>query len=251
MIAPDPLKRFLLGTPRCAILFSGGTDSEVLLRAAADVLNPENVVSLTADSPVLAGFYRDAIQRVTSEIGVESFFVNVNLLNNPVFSKNTPERCYICKREIYGKLQQKASSLGYAAVMDGTNTDDQEEHRPGLAAAETYGIIHPFLKAGMGKADISRMAVTFSVCGIEKPSDSCLATRIVEGHSITPELVELVEKMEAPLRPLVQGKFRVRTDGSKLAVRYSLIDSEVVEEYREELSGTAAAAGLVCIFQRV
>ena len=104
MIVPGLLKKFLLDTRRCAILFSGGTDSEILLRAATDVLSPKNVVALTADSPFLAGFYRDSIQRVASEIGIESIFVKVNPLDNPIFIKNTPERCYICKREIYGKL---------------------------------------------------------------------------------------------------------------------------------------------------
>lgn len=251
MVVPDSLKKFLLETPRCAILFSGGADSEILLRAAADVLDSENVISLTADSPFLAGFYRDSIQRVTTEIGIESIFVDVNPMNNPAFVSNTPERCYICKREVYGKLKEEARSLGFTAVMDGTNTDDQEEYRPGLEAAAEYGIIHPFIKAGMGKADIGRMAVASAVCGKVIPSDSCLATRVVEGHSITLELVELVEKMEAPLRPLVQGRFRVRTDGYKFTVIYSETDSDVVEKHHEELLGIAKAAGMACIFQRI
>ncbi len=250
MIVPGSLKKFLLDTPRCAILFSGGTDSEILLRAAADVLDPENVISLTADSPFLAGFYRDSIQRVASEIGIESVFVNVNPMNDPAFIDNTSERCYICKRKVYGILKEKARSLGYTAVMDGTNTDDLEECRPGLEAAGECGILHPFLEAGVGKADIRRMAVALSVCGTVIPSDSCLATRIVEGHSITLELVELVEKMEAPLRPLVQGKLRVRTDGNMLTVRYSEIDSDVVEKHRQELLDIAEAAGYPCIFHQ-
>ena len=243
MVLPGSLKKFLLDTRRCAIFFSGGTDSEVLLRAAADVLDPENVISLTADSPFLAGFYRNSILRIASEIGIEPIFVNVNPLDNPAFVNNTPERCYICKQEVYGKLQKKARSLGYTAVMDGTNIDDLEEYRPGLATAEEYSILHPFLEVGMGKADIERMAVSLATCGTVRPSDSCLATRIIEGHSITIELVELVEKMEAPLRPLVQGRLRVRTDGNKLTVRYSEIDSDVVEKHHEELHCIASKAG--------
>ncbi len=251
MVVPVSLKRFLLDTPRCAILFSGGTDSEILLRAAADVLDSENIISLTANSPFLAGFYRDSIQRVAAEIGIESIFVDVNLMNNPAFINNTPERCYICKREVYGKLKGKARSLGYSAVMDGTNTDDLEECRPGLEAAEEYGIIHPFLEAGMGKADICKMAVTLAAFGKIKPPDSCLATRIVNECSITPELVELVEKMEAPIRPSVQGKFRVITDGYKFTVRYSKADSDVVQKHREELLDIAETAGYPCIFHQV
>ncbi len=89
MIVPDSLMKFLLDTRRCAILFSGGADSEVLLRAATGVLDPENVISLTADSPFLAGFYRNSIKRVATEIGIESIFVIVNPLDNPDFIKNT------------------------------------------------------------------------------------------------------------------------------------------------------------------
>ncbi len=135
--------------------------------------------------------------------------------------------------------------------MDGTNTDDLQEYRPGLAAAEEYGILHPFLEAGMGKVDIGRMADSITACAHVKPSDSCLATIVLEDHSITLELVKLVEKMEAPLRPFVQGRLRVRTDGNKLTVRYSEIDSDVVKKHREELLDIADAAGLTCIFHQI
>lgn len=244
MIVPDSLQKYLLESRRCAILYSGGTDSEILLRAATDVLDRENVISLTADSPFLAGFYRNSIQRVACEIGIEPIFVKVNPLDNPDFTDNTPERCYICKQEVYGKLQERAGSLGYTAVMDGTNIDDLDEYRPGLAAAEEFGILHPFLEAGMGKVDIGRMADSISACVQVKPSDSCLATRVLEDHSITLELVRLVEQMEAPLRPFVKGRLRVRTDGNRLSVSYSVIDSQIVNKHREELQRIADKAGL-------
>lgn len=240
---PDLLKKVLLYSGKSAILFSGGTDSEVLLKVMVYILGAENVISLTADTPLLAGFYRNRIVSVTSEIRNEHYFVSMNPLENPDFTRNDLKRCYICKREIFGKLREKACSLGYVRVMDGTNTDDLEETRPGLAAATEFGILHPFLEAGMGKKDIRKLGKSLAVPCTVKPSDSCLATRIIEGNTITKELIELVERMEAPLRQFVRGRLRVSTDGKRLTVNYDLIDSDVVEKHIEELHGIAGEAG--------
>ncbi len=241
MSVPEILKKNLLDKGRSCVLFSGGYDSEILLRTAALVLGAANVVSLTADTRLLAGFYRRHILSVTEELGVESVLVPLDLLSCREFTQNTDNRCYICKKELYTRLKGKAIALGCKTVMDGTSTDDLNEYRPGLAAAAETGTAHPFLEACMGRSDIAELGAFLGIR--EYPSDSCLATRIPLGEMITSELLTLIERMEAPLRASVKGRFRVVAGTGRLLVNYSAVDEKMVENCLEQLKRIAEKSG--------
>ncbi len=235
------LKESLLDKGCCGILFSGGLDSEVLLRSAVRVLGTSNVVSLTADTGLLADFYRRHIRSVAEELCIEPLFVTLNPLSSSEFTQNTNKRCYICKKGICSSLKAEALARGCITVMDGTNTDDLNEYRPGLAAAAETGIVHPFLEAGMGKSEIAQLGVLFGVR--EYPSDSCLATRIPHGEMITTELLSIIESMEAPLRPSVKGRFRVIAGIGSLHIDYSVVDELLVKNSLGELKRIAEKSG--------
>ncbi|MCD4701960.1 MAG: hypothetical protein K8S24_08915 [Candidatus Aegiribacteria sp.] len=241
MSVPEILKQYLLDKERCGVLFSGGFDSETLLRSAVLVLGASSVVSLTADIRLLAGFYRKHILSVTEELCVESLFVPLDLLSCMEFTQNTEMRCYICKKELYTRLKAEAVARGCKIVMDGTSTDDLNEYRPGLAAASETGIAHPFLEACMGRKDIAELGDFLDVR--EYPSDSCLATRIPRGNMITAELLSLIERMEAPLRPLVKGRLRIIAQTGRLQVNYSAVDEKLVENCQEQLKRIAEKSG--------
>ncbi len=241
MSVPEILKQYLLDKGCCGVLFSGGYDSEILLRTAVSVLGASNIVLLTADTRLLAGFYRRHIFNVAEELGVEPVFVPLDLLSCREFAQNTDNRCYICKRELYSRLKAEAVARGCRTVMDGTSTDDLKEHRPGLVAAAETGIAHPFLEACMGRNDIAELGIFLGVR--EYPSDSCLATRIPHGQMITAELLDLIERMEAPLRPSVKGRFRVVTGTGRLQVNYSVVDEKLVENCLEQLKRIAEKSG--------
>ena len=235
------LKQNLLDRGRCGILFSGGHDSEVLLRSAVRVLGASNVLPFTADTELLAAFYRRHIRSVDEELSIETVFVPIDLMSCREFTLNTDMRCYICKKELYTRLKAEAAAAGCDTVMDGTNTDDLSEHRPGLAAAAETGIVHPFLEACMGKDDIAELGA-FLGAG-ECPSDSCLATRIPRGMLITSELLTLIESMEAPLRPYVKGRFRVTAGTGRMHIHYSAIDEKYVNKSLAQLKLIAERSG--------
>ena len=243
MSIPGALEDKLLSGGNCGILFSGGYDSEVLMRSAVKILGTSSVVSLTADTELLAGFYREHIRIVTGELGVEPLFVPLKLLTTEEFAVNSDKRCYICKKELFARLKAKAVSHGCKTVMDGSSTDDLNESRPGLIAAAEIGIVHPFIEARMSRKDIARMGASLGIREEDHPSDSCLATRIPVEERITSELLHLIEKMEAPLRPSVRGRFRVRTGRGRLLVNYSAIDKKLIEEYLEQLKQIAEESG--------
>ncbi len=241
MTVPGILKRILLDKGCCGILFSGGFDSEVLLRTAIRVLGASNIVMLTATTRLLAGYYRNHILCVAEELGVEPLFVPLDLLSCREFTKNTDKRCYICKKKLYTRLKAEAVARGCNTIADGTSTDDLFEYRPGLAAAAETGIAHPFLEARMGRRDIKELGFFLGVR--EYPSDSCLATRIPHGKLITSELLALIEMMEAPLRPYVKGRFRVAAGTDRVLVHYSPVDEKLVENCQEQLKRIAEKSG--------
>ncbi|MBN2587801.1 MAG: hypothetical protein JXA64_00070 [Candidatus Fermentibacteraceae bacterium] len=241
---PTGLRRIFDSLGRCAVLFSGGHDSEVLLRVAVNTLGPDMVISLTAASPFLAGFYTDVVRAVTEELGLEPVIAGTPLLEDPSITANDERRCYFCKKTIYRVLKSEARSRNFGFVMDGTNLDDLGAERPGLAAALEESIIHPFVQAGMGRRDITELGRALGTSEEGRPSDSCLATRIPPGTLITRGLLGLVEEMEAPLRPLVSGRFRVRAYPGILAVEYCEADREAVEKNTGKLRSIAGGAGL-------
>lgn len=233
------------------MLYSGGFDSEVLLRAAAKAMEPGMVVPLTARSPLLADYYVRRVREVCSRLKLEPVFVDVDLLKVPGLDENGPDRCYLCKKELYGTLGRRARDMGCDSVMDGTSVDDLGEHRPGLAAAEEEGIHHPFVEAGMGREAIAALGLRLGTREEDNPSDSCLATRIPGGTPITRELLELVERMEAPIRPFAGGRFRVRLmeDSKCLSVEYESRDREAVTRHFDRLRQYAMDHGMSVEFR--
>jgi len=240
---PGILKDRLLDIQYCGILFSGGYDSEVLLRYAVEVLGASDVLSLTADTSMLAGFYREHIMSVGRELGVETLLVPLDLISIEAFTMNTGRRCYVCKKEIYSKLKAEAVLRHCKAVLDGTSTDDLNEYRPGLAAAAETGIVHLFVESSMGAKEIAELGEHLGIKKEDYPSDSCLATRIPSGNRISSDLLHIVEIMEAPLRPSVKGRFRVEVHFGKLLVNYSAIDERVVEKHLKQLTRIAEKSG--------
>lgn len=241
MIISDNLRDKFRVWGRSAVLFSGGYDSEVLLRLAAEVLGIKDVISLTADTPLLAGFYRNHIQRVVKTLGIQSIFVEIDMLEVDEFTRNSEKRCYFCKKEMYRRLKEEAYNRGCRTVMDGTSTDDLNEHRPGLVAAGEAGIIHPFVEAGMGRIKISEFG--YFLGALKHPSDSCLATRIPAGVRIESGLLALIEEMEAPLRPFVKGRFRVTILEDRLLVNYSSVDEKLIAENLNRMTKISDKSG--------
>ncbi len=226
----DSLSKVLGSFERFAVLLSGGVDSEVLLRAAVRRLGSGSVLALTADTCFQAEHYRKMIPVVCSSLGVELARVKYDPLLSADIVANGPDRCYHCKKAVYSHLKAEAFRRGFPVVADGTNLDDLDEHRPGLHAASEESVLHPFVAAGMGKSDIRHLAKSLGMTDPDRPSDSCLATRISEGLELSHERLALIEMLEAPLRPHVRGRFRIRLGSVGITLEYEEIDAGLVLE---------------------
>lgn len=233
-------------TGTTGILVSGGMDSEILLRAAADVLGNTATVAFIAVTPFLAEYYISVVERFTEQTHINLIRVPVDTLSVKEVRLNTRQRCYHCKKAIFSTVRKVAEEMLITTLADGTTLSDISEYRPGLKAAEELGIQHPFLLAEMTEADVSALGKHLN--STSRPSDSCLATRIPENTVITPELLALAAEIEQPLRPHAESRIRAMVSPAGVTLEYQTKDKKLVDAYRQELNSIAESHGLSIAF---
>ena len=224
----------LLGEMRLAVIaYSGGVDSALLLRAAAETLGP-NLIAVTADSAAYPPGELELARSFARTLGVRHRVIASNELDREEFVRNGPDRCYYCKRELYGRLRQIADIEGISPVLDGTNADDLQDHRPGRRAARELGVRSPLVEAGLTKQDIRSLARKLALPLWDKPSLACLSSRIPYGTRITPALLSTIHAAEEAVRGFGIGQVRVRHQGDTARIE---VDAAAFERL---LSGDAA-----------
>lgn len=193
----------LAGLGPAAVAFSGGVDSSLLLAAACRVYG-ERVVALHGRTPLqAAGEYENALA-IAASLGCRPLVVELNPYDWPEVTANTPRRCYHCKSKLYRIFLAQAARQGRFSLLDGTNLDDLAQERPGLAALAELGVKMPLAACGLDKQKVRALALACKLPNWDKPSASCLATRIMDCQTITPAKIALVAKAEEFLR---QKKF--------------------------------------------
>lgn len=199
------------GIESALVAFSGGADSALLLRLAAEHV-PGRVLAATAVSPLHPdGSHAEEVARA---LGVEHRVVEADPLADPGFRGNPPDRCYICKHLIFSTLLEVARDEGLARVIEGSNLDDLDDFRPGRRALAELGAGSPLIDAGLTKADVRALSRDLGLPTASRVSDTCLATRFPYGVPLTHEVLERTGRAEAILRPLVDGPLRVRVHGT-------------------------------------
>lgn len=191
------------------VCYSGGVDSAVVLAAAQRALG-ERAIGMTAVSPSLPSSELEDARRIAQEIGAEHREVSSAELARDGYVANGPDRCFHCKSELYEIAEQKRLEWQLRYVLNGTNTDDLGDYRPGLEAAKLARVRSPFLELGFDKADVRGVAQELGLRAWDKPAAACLSSRIPYGTSVTPERLSQVGGLEAELRALGFRRSRVR-----------------------------------------
>lgn len=214
------LRTLLRSCKRVAIACSGGVDSSLLLRIACDTLGPERVTALYAISclvPAREQKQTNHLIRTETAMGCSCRAIGIFPLRWPEFIANTSQRCYFCKKRMYGILQ---SELRHGEVlMDGTNHDDLRADRPGLAAIAELSIQSPLAAAGLDKNDVRGLAREIGLSNWNQPSNSCLATRIPVHRKITATLLGQIEMTELFLRQQGIPACRVKPTDQTLTIQ--------------------------------
>lgn len=194
------------------VAFSGGVDSTLLLKVAHDTLG-DNVSAITATSPTYPeSEFREAV-RLAELIGARQIVVDSNELDIPGFSENPRDRCYHCKKELFGICAAKAAEMGFANICDGTNCDDLGDYRPGRRAAGEMQVRSPLLEAGFSKDDVRLLSRELGLPNWNKQAYACLASRFPYGVEITAERLKMIERCEEFLSAEGFRVYRVRFHG--------------------------------------
>jgi pyridinium-3,5-biscarboxylic acid mononucleotide sulfurtransferase len=196
------------------VAFSGGVDSSLVLAAAVRALGTANVVAYTAVSATYLPEELDVARQLAAGLGVRHVAVETHEFDLPSFTENPRERCYFCKRELVAEMRRVAAEQSCAALVDGANLDDLGDHRPGMKATAEAGVRHPLLDAGIGKAEVRRLAQELGLSTWDAPQQACLASRIPYGEPITPQKLAAVAEAERVLRELGFRQCRVRHHGA-------------------------------------
>jgi uncharacterized protein len=199
------------------VAFSGGVDSSFLLSQSRQALG-DKALAATGRSLSFPERELKAACLFASERGIRHLFVDSEELAIPGFKNNPANRCYLCKRELFGKLSLLAEEEGVKCVLEGSNVDDEGDYRPGLAAVKELGILSPLRDAGLSKEEIRLLSKEEGLPTWDKPSFACLASRFPYGARITPEILAKLDKAEEFLLSLGFRQVRVRLhDEGKLA----------------------------------
>ena len=205
----EKLKEYLNSLESVAVAFSSGVDSTFLLKVARDTLG-DNALAVTARSCSFPEReLNEAIAFCKSE-GIRHFIVDSEELDIENFSNNPPNRCYLCKRELFEKIGKIAKKEGIKNVIEGSNLDDNGDYRPGLQAVAELGVKSPLRFADMTKSDIRRLSKQLGLPTWNKQSFACLSSRFVYGEKISREKLSMVDKAEQLLLDLGFHQVRVR-----------------------------------------
>jgi len=241
--------RALIGSCGSAIVaFSGGVDSTLVLKVARDVLG-DRAIALTALSPALPEEEEDEARGLASGLGVRHLVVRSDELANPEYVRNASNRCYFCKSELYELCEQKRVELGVAAVLDGFNADDFQDHRPGHAAAKERHVVSPLASAGLRKDEIRAWSFKLGLSTWDKPQMACLASRIPYGTPVTADRLRQIGAAESDLRALGLRSFRIRYHGSvaRIEVAAEEYDRFASPEFRRKASESLKARGFAFV----
>ena len=192
------------------VALSGGVDSALVAYAAFQKLG-SSAFAVTADYKTLSQEELDSSKQICKEIGISQIFLDYNELENQDFVKNNSNRCFYCRQELGTHLINLAKELDVDTIVDGTNLDDLGEYRPGIQALKQYGVMSPLVDNNISKKEVREMAKFVGLSVYDKPSNSCLASRIPWGQKITTERLVRIEYAETIVKQITKlAQVRVR-----------------------------------------
>lgn len=227
------LREFFERHPKCALAFSGGTDSALLLCEARRL--GADVKAYFVKGPFQPQFELEDARRLAKELGAEMEVIETDVLALPEVAENGPRRCYYCKRAIFSLIFERAAQDGYETVIDGTNASDKVDDRPGMQALAELGVLSPLRMCGVTKAQVRELSAEAGLFTARKPSYACLATRVPTGTAITREALEKVERGEEALREMGFSDLRLRLEGTGARLELPAAQLPAVVQNRERV----------------
>jgi len=219
-----------------AVAVSGGVDSMTLAvishRHLRDSLDGPPLM-IHAVSPAVP---EDATARVQAYANAEGWrldIINAGEFDDPDYMTNPANRCFFCKTNLYATMAARTT----LQLVSGTNVDDLGDYRPGLKAAETHSVRHPYVEADIDKAGVRALARSLELNDLaELPAAPCLSSRVETGIHIDPAVLLAVDTVERKLRRSLSPRTvrcRVRNDAIAIELDDSTL-SQLNDDNRED-----------------
>ena len=243
------LKGLLKSWGGCAVAFSGGVDSTLLLTVAHEIMGKKCLAVIATSSTYPKREYAQALKWVQDQDIPHTVIVSEEL-DIPGFSDNPPQRCYYCKKELFSKIIDEAKRFGVSVVADGTNSDDTGDFRPGMKAVQELGVQSPLLECGLTKNDIRLISrEIYNLPTADKQPMACMASRIPYGSVVTKEKLKQVEAIEDFLAEKGFKVFRARHHGDLLRIELGKDEMTMLQDgtLTSELVEFAKRAGFVYV----
>jgi uncharacterized protein len=217
----EKLKGILHDMEKVVVAYSGGVDSAFLLKVAADTLGTDNVMAILAISPTYPSREYNRALETASSIGARVEIIHTKEADDPRFKNNPVDRCYFCKHELFTRIAEYIASGDFKNMVDGSNTDDLSDHRPGKKALKEKDIRSPLQEAGLSKMEIRDLSRRLGLPTWNKDALACLSSRFPYGENIDLKKLQMVDAAENFLSDLGFKNIRARHEKDSIRIEVS------------------------------
>lgn len=243
----EDYKKKIKSYKKVAVAFSGGVDSSFLVVSAKEILGKENVLAINLMSSMQPESEENYAREFAEKYDINLIRLNANEYAIEGFVENSKDRCYYCKTTIFKTVIKTAKEKGFDVVVDGTNSDDEVDYRPGMRALKELNVRSPLKESGLTKIEIRTLLKKMNIETYNKPSAACLASRIPYGTRITREVLKQVELSEEFLKSIGFINHRVRYHGNLARIEVTEDQFRLLIEKRIEIVERLKSFGFIYV----